>query len=56
MPAPALSEDETQTTSTDGLIRAIGLSGATLLVIVHTPWGKQSGAHMNPAVTLTFLS
>jgi aquaporin Z len=30
--------------------------GATLLLIVHTPWGKQSGAHMNPAVTLTFLS
>ena len=35
----------------------IGLAmGATLLFVVHTPWGKQSGAHMNPAVTLTFLS
>jgi basic amino acid/polyamine antiporter, APA family len=33
MPAPATSVDETQATSTDGLIRAIGLSGATLLVI-----------------------
>src|SRR5207249_9985188 len=22
---------------------------------VHSPWGKQSGAHFNPAVTLTFL-
>ena len=33
MPAPASSDDETQTTSTDGLVRAIGLPGATLLVI-----------------------
>ena len=30
--------------------------GVTLILIVHTPWGKQSGAHMNPAVTLTYLS
>jgi len=30
--------------------------GVTLVLIVHSPWGKQSGAHMNPAVTLTYLS
>ncbi|MFN0105631.1 MAG: MIP/aquaporin family protein [Bryobacteraceae bacterium] len=30
--------------------------GLTLVLIVHSPWGKQSGAHMNPAVTLTYLS
>jgi aquaporin Z len=27
---------------------------ATIIAIVITPWGKQSGAHFNPAVTLTF--
>ena len=28
--------------------------GATLIAIVLSPWGKQSGAHFNPAVTFTF--
>ena len=28
--------------------------GATILAIVLSPWGKQSGAHFNPAVTFTF--
>jgi aquaporin Z len=28
--------------------------GATVIAIVLSPWGKQSGAHFNPAVTLTF--
>lgn len=28
--------------------------GSTLAGIVFSPWGKQSGAHMNPAFTLTF--
>jgi aquaporin Z len=28
--------------------------GATIIAIVLSPWGKQSGAHFNPAVTLTF--
>ena len=28
--------------------------GATMIAIVLTPWGKQSGAHFNPAVTFTF--
>ena len=28
--------------------------GLTLIGIVFSPWGKQSGAHMNPAFTLTF--
>lgn len=33
----------------------IGLAmGATLIAIVYSPWGKQSGAHLNPVVTLTF--
>src|SRR4051794_27855293 len=27
---------------------------ATALAIVYSPWGKQSGAHINPAVTLAF--
>jgi aquaporin Z len=28
--------------------------GLTAIAIVYSPWGKQSGAHFNPAVTLTF--
>ena len=28
--------------------------GATIVAIVLSPWGKQSGAHFNPAVTLAF--
>lgn len=28
--------------------------GVTILAIVVSPWGKQSGAHFNPAVTSTF--
>lgn len=29
--------------------------GLTLISIVYSPWGKRSGAHMNPALTLTFF-
>lgn len=29
--------------------------GLTSIGIVYSPWGKQSGAHLNPAVTLTFF-
>ncbi len=29
--------------------------GATAIAIIYSPWGKQSGAHINPAVTLAFL-
>ena len=33
-----------------------GLSmGLTALAIFYSPWGKQSGAHINPSVTLTFF-
>ncbi len=33
----------------------IGLGmGVTAVGIIYSPWGKQSGAHLNPAVTLTF--
>jgi aquaporin Z len=28
--------------------------GASIMAIVVSPWGKQSGAHFNPAVTFTF--
>ena len=28
--------------------------GATLVAIIMTPWGKQSGGHFNPAITFTF--
>src|SRR5713226_8095364 len=29
--------------------------GMTAIAIIYSPWGKQSGAHINPSVTLTFL-
>jgi len=29
--------------------------GLTAVSLVYSPWGKQSGAHFNPAITLTFL-
>ena len=29
--------------------------GLTAIVIIYSQWGKQSGAHLNPAVTLTFF-
>lgn len=28
--------------------------GATVVAIIHTPWGRQSGGHFNPAITLAF--
>jgi aquaporin Z len=31
------------------------LMGATVASIVYSPWGRRSGAHLNPAITLTFL-
>jgi aquaporin Z len=34
----------------------IGLAmGLTAVALIYSPWGQRSGAHMNPAVTLTFL-
>lgn len=38
--------------------RAVGglAMGLTAIAIFYSPWGKRSGSHMNPAVTLTFLS
>ena len=34
----------------------IGLAmGLTAIGIIYSPWGKSSGAHLNPAVTLSFL-
>jgi aquaporin Z len=29
--------------------------GLTAISIIYSPWGKRSGAHINPAVTLTFF-
>jgi aquaporin Z len=34
----------------------IGLSmGLTAIGLIYSPWGKRSGAHLNPAVTVTFF-
>src|SRR5882724_13331568 len=34
----------------------MGISmGLTAIAIIYSPWGKQSGAHINPSVTLSFL-
>jgi aquaporin Z len=29
--------------------------GLTTIALIYSPWGKQSGAHFNPSVTLTFF-
>lgn len=35
----------------------IGIAmGLTAVALIYSPWGKRSGAHMNPAVTLTFAA
>ncbi len=42
----------------DGFVRRtlMGLAmGATAIAIIYSPWGQQSGAHINPSTTLTFL-
>jgi aquaporin Z len=42
----------------DPLLRRvlIGLAmGSTAMALVYSPWGQRSGAHFNPALTLTFL-
>src|SRR5829696_7301481 len=31
------------------------LMGLTLVLLVYSPWGRRSGAHLNPAFTLAFL-
>lgn len=34
----------------------MGISmGSTAITIIYSPWGKQSGAHINPSVTATFF-
>jgi aquaporin Z len=41
----------------DPIVRTILLAlarGLTAVALIYSPWGKQSGAHFNPAVTLTF--
>jgi aquaporin Z len=45
-------------TITSQLLRRLlmGISmGLTAIGIIYSPWGKQSGAHINPSVTLTFF-
>jgi aquaporin Z len=39
-----------------GLRRALGglAMGLTAIALIYSPWGQRSGAHMNPAVTLTY--
>jgi aquaporin Z len=40
----------------EGVRRALmGVAmGLTAVALIYSPWGKRSGAHMNPAVTLTY--
>jgi aquaporin Z len=36
------------------LIIGVGM-GLTAIAIIYSPWGQQSGAHLNPVVTFTFF-
>ena len=49
-PAAALVSNELMRRGFMGLAM-----GATAVAIIYSPWGQRSGAHMNPAVTLTFF-
>ena len=49
-PARALLPNPTMRRAAMGM--AMGLTAAAL---IYSPWGRRSGAHMNPAVTLTFF-
>jgi aquaporin Z len=43
---------------TDGTLRRLLMGivmGSTAIALTYSPWGKRSGAHMNPAVTLAFF-
>lgn len=37
-----------------GLMTGLAM-GLTAIAIIHSPWGKRSGAHLNPAFTWTFF-
>lgn len=42
----------------DDMVRRVlgGIAmGLTAITLIYSPWGKRSGAHMNPAITLAFL-
>src|SRR5262244_447619 len=42
----------------DPLLRRVLMGvamGTTAVAIIYSPWGGRSGAHINPATTLTFL-
>jgi aquaporin Z len=35
---------------------SVGIAmGLTAIMLIYSPWGQRSGAHLNPSVTLTFL-
>src|SRR6516165_1999860 len=36
------------------MIIGVGM-GLTAIGLIYSPWGKQSGAHLNPSVTITFF-
>lgn len=55
--AVELSTSPVRQAIADPLLRRalIGVGmGLTAIAIIYSPWGKRSGAHINPAVTLTF--
>src|SRR5207249_7554763 len=42
----------------DPLVRRVFMAlamGLTATALIYSPWGQRSGAHLNPAVTLTFF-
>ena len=52
-PSSPINRSVTSPLALRGLMGA--MMGLTAIAIIYSPWGKRSGAHINPATTLTFL-
>jgi aquaporin Z len=57
MIAASVSSTELRTLPALHQTLLIGITmGGTAIALIYSPWGKRSGAHMNPSVTLAFFS
>ncbi len=53
-PASTIAQNLANQALLQGLLMGVAM-GVTAIGIIYSPWGKRSGAHINPAVTITFF-